>query len=206
MSGYYSRQTYDACVTNEDTKISAGPGRWSLNTIQEHGQACFAKNGPRDTRPMASAYIDINYAKGIDIESSLKGIDIPLSRCVDERTLIERDQKLNKLRSEIEKNGKGAECKPSQEHMQASRLAPFNGITEMAFNRYEFPIIDPREKVYNGSNMPYATDTEGSNRSGRSSRIDYRVEVDPYLKALRQEARKTKGVVAHNSWQTLGSI
>jgi len=201
MSSYYARIKYDGCTTCEDVNISTGPSKWVHNTDQEHDKACFSQNGPRGTRTMASSYNDVNYPQGVDIESSLRGLDIPLSRCIDKRTLIERDIKLNKLYTDAEKRNRGHDCNPNATDLQYTRLNPYTNITETAFNRYEFPIIDPVNWVFDGHNSgPFITNTKDPNRSGRSTRHDYKVKIDPYLKALRLEAKKSGPIVAQNSW------
>ena len=97
MSGHNSRMLYDACNTCENAKISTASSKWVHNTSNEHNGACFSRNGPREGRVMASSSQNVNYRSAVDIESSLKGLDIPSSRCMTGQNLIDKDKRLNKL-------------------------------------------------------------------------------------------------------------
>lgn len=203
MSSHSSRILYDKCATIEDTKRITGVGQWIHNTPQEHKSACFSNNGPRDGRKMASANLDVNYRDAIDIENSLFGLDMPNTRCIDQRTLIERDNKLNKIYNDAKKRVRGQKCTPNVLELKNTRLDLYAETTEKPFDRYDYPIIDPRNWVFNGHGNKFISNTEGKDRSGRSTRHDYKVQVEPYLKVLRDQANNGNVLEAYNSRYTV---
>lgn len=185
MSGYFSRSLYDDCNNKESFNISTKPGQWVLQTQQEHQEGCFSKHGPRNTRGMATSQIGNRYIDTIDIENSLRGSDIPLSRCMNANTLQERDIKLNNLYNALPKKEIN-ECSSNLDYMY-TRLEPQNNIIEQSFNRYDYPIINPSEFVFNGFEQ-YGTDR--NNRHGVSTRFDVKAKLEESNKKLRQQSRK----------------
>jgi hypothetical protein len=194
MSGYFSRGRYDNCYTIDYLESSIKPGNLILDTIQEPNTACFSKNGPRNTRNLNSSEIDINYNNAIDIESSLKGLDLPVSRCINNNSLIERDTKLLNIYNNIPKK-KINQCSNYLEY-DYTRLNSQNNLNEIAYNRYEYPIIDPVEYVFSGFKD---NDTFGNNRSGIPSRIYVKNNLEITNKKMRINARKYDKVIAFNS-------
>ena len=184
MSGIFSRSLYDECNNRETLDISVAPGVWVHNTIQQNPEACFPKNGPRNTRLMNSSELNARYENVIDIENSLYGIDIPLSRCMNQRTLIDRDIKLNNL---YQSNKKFQEPKMCNDFLddKYTRLDEPGHITEKPFPINQYPIIEPKNWVY------YGTDEEstyGNKRDGLQTRYDTKMSLEDLNKKMRKEA------------------
>ena len=194
MSGYFSRSLYDECNNKESIGISTKPGQWVFDTLQEHQEGCFSKNGPRNTRGMATSQVGIRYTDTIDIENSLRGSDIPLSRCMGLNTLQERDEKLNKLYTAIPKQEIIA-CSNNMDYLY-TRLEPRLNVVEQSFNRYGFPIIDPLEFVYNGFEQ-YGMDK--NNREGVSTRFNAKSKLEESNKKLREQSRRFSDIKPANS-------
>lgn len=192
MSGYFSRPMYDNCYTEESLNSSIKPGLLVLNTIQEPENNCFS-NGPRNNRKLNSSELDVNYTNAIDIESSLKGLDVPLSRCFDKNTLFDKEKRLKQVYDNLPKK-QVKQCNTFLDD-NYTRLNPQNNINELSYNRYDFPIIDPREYVFNG----FAdNNTIGNNRHGMSSRIELKNQLDIKNKEMRKMANNFTKVVAFN--------
>jgi len=194
MSGYFSRSLYDECNNKESIGISTKPGQWVFDTLQEHQEGCFSKNGPRNTRGMATSQVGIRYTDTIDIENSLRGSDIPLSRCMGLNTLQERDEKLNKLYTAIPKK-EIISCSNNMDY-NYTRLEPRLNLVEQSFNRYGYPIIDPLEFVYNGFEQ-YGMDK--NNREGVSTRFNSKAKLEEANKKLREQSRKFTDIKPANS-------
>ena len=193
MSGYFSRPMYDNCYTEESLNSSIKPGLLVFNTIQEPEANCFSKNGPRNTRKLNSSELDINYKNAIDIESSLKGLDVPLSRCFDNNTLLEKDKRLKQVYDSLDKK-KVSTCNDFLDNTH-TRLNTQINVNELPYNRYDFPIIDPREFVFYGFDD---NNTIGNDRQGMSSRIQVKNLLDKKNKEMREMANKFSKVVAFN--------
>lgn len=213
MTGYYSRSLYDKCNNEESLTISAGPGNWTLSTAQQNDQLCFSGNGPRNTRTGNSSVLPIEYPNAIDIESALKGLDIPLSRCMSSNTLQERDASMNKMYNDAKKRIAGQNCndkvvafpllKTSANNfldMNHTRLEEPSRIAEKSFNRYGFPIIDPNEWIFHGfTGQQFNSTTEGNVRDGRSTRYDDKAELEKKNKEMRMNAGKFQKLSAINA-------
>ena len=100
MSGIFSRPKYDFCNNKETVEISTKPGNLVLTTDQTLDNACYSLNGPRNTRTLNSTNLSVNYSNAIDIESNLFGLNYPLSRCIENNTLIDKDVKINTVYNE----------------------------------------------------------------------------------------------------------
>lgn len=196
MSGIYTRPLYDECNNSEQVAISIGPGEWIQQTIQDNPNMCYHNEGVRNTRFMNSSQINIKYKNAIDIESSLKGLDIPISRCMQPNTLTERDVKLNAIYNNIDK-----QTTPTCSNFLTNsytRLEPPAHISEQPYNRYEYPIIDPSQWVYYGF-QDY--NTTSNTRDGRSSRYDIKNKLNPENKLLRTQSNKLGNIQSFNSRQ-----
>jgi hypothetical protein len=195
MSGIFSRSLYDECNNRETVNISAGPGIWTNNTIQKSPDACFSNNGPRNTRLMNSSELNISYDNAIDVENSLYGLDIPLSRCMTQRTLVERDQKLNNLYTNLSSKKEPAFCNNFLD-LNYTRLEEPLHVSELPYDTLGFPIIDPRESVFYGSST-FATN--GNLREGLQTRYDTKMKLEEVNANLRKDARKYTNLSAINS-------
>jgi hypothetical protein len=199
MSGLFTKSLYDECNNRESLNISTGPGKWSLNTSQQSDAMCFSQNGPRNTRTGNSSVLPIEYPNAVDIESALKGLDVPLSRCMSANSLQERDATMNKMYNEAKKRNAGQNCNNFLD-MGYTRLEEPARITEKSFNRYGFPIINPNEWTFNGFNaQQFNSSTEGNVRDGRSTRYDTKAELEKQNREMRTNAGKFQKLAAINS-------
>lgn len=195
MSGIFSRSRYDECNNKETVNISAGPGVWTNNTIQKSPDACFSMNGPRNSRLMNSSELNVQYNNAIDVESSLYGLDIPLSRCMTQRTLVERDQKLNNLYNNM-KDKKEPEICSNFLDLNYTRFDEPLHASELPYPAFGYPIIDPREWVYYGhAKFP----TNGNVREGSQTRYDTKMKLEKVNEEARIRARKFDSISAMNA-------
>lgn len=194
MSGIFTRSLYDECNNKETLNISTGPGVWTNNTVQTSQNACFSNNGPRNTRQMNSSELNVQYNNAIDIENSLYGLDIPLSRCMTQRTLIERDQKLNNTYNNMINKKEPAFC-DNYLDLNYTRLEEPLHVSELPYPTFQYPIIDPKEWVYYGaSDYP----TVGNLREGLQTRYDTKMKLEKTNAAIRVEARKFDSITGSN--------
>ena len=199
MAGYYTRSLYDECNNHESLNISRGPGMWVANTPQQSNTLCFSSNGPRNTRTGNSSILPIEFPNTVDIESALYGLDVSHSRCMSSQSLVERDAVINKLYNEATKRSAGEECSNLLD-LQHTRLEGPGHTTEKSFNRYEYPIIDPREWTFYGfQKNEFSTSTDGSMRDGRSTRYDVKEDLQKKNAELRRSADKFVHLAAINS-------
>ena len=194
MSGYFSRSLYDNCNIQSNTDITTGPGTWVLNTSIDHQNACFPDNGPRNTRGYTSSEIGVKYTDAIDIENSLKGLDVPLSKCYSNNTLVDKDERLNKLYNNIPKK-EFIDCPSENNSDKSTRLDLRDKVIEKPFNRYEYPIIDHKEFIYFGFNQ---YNMGNNNRNGISTRYDVKTKLIEHNKKLKKKAEECV-IFPHNS-------
>jgi len=192
MSGIFARSRYDECNNFEQLNISTGAHRWVHNTIQTHPNACISANGPRNSRQMNSSELNVKFTDAIDIESSLKGMDIPLSRCMNSQTLIERDASLNKLYTNVNNKVEPKQCSKIMD-FNYTRLNIQDKVVEKPYNNWQFPIIDPRENVFYGFTQ---YNTDANNRDGSSTRYETKMNLEKLNVQLKNSA---------NAFTTIGS-
>ena len=150
MSGIYARKIYDDCYNIEFSNQQVNPCKYQIYTpFAESNEKCNALNGPRANKTRGTGELgntDILYRT--DIESQLQNLDVPDSRCITLRTMREKNERLAKLAKS--KTIKHSNCGTEQD-LQYSRLdIPVNNYRSIYINRFEFPIIDPKEFVYYG--------------------------------------------------------
>ena len=187
MSSYFGRSRYDNYCTYEDAAISVKPGEIILNTVQEPDFKCNSENGPRNTRIMNSTELDFNYPSAIDLENTLIGLDIPTSRNVNKYDIYNRENKIATFFNTTKKRNI-EECNNFLD-FNYTRLNNYSNINELPYNRFEYPIINPIEYVYNGFNNG---NTIGNNRQGMSTRIEVKNKLDSTNKSDRIKARSSQ--------------
>lgn len=115
-------------------------------------------------------YINNNNGFRTEIESQLYNLDIPDSRCITMNTLEEKNQRINDHIKKLNVDVKYNECnlkhdetysllndnqeqKLDNNNYNYTRLNhPVNNLRSVFINRFNFPIIDPQEFIYNGYN------------------------------------------------------
>lgn len=166
MSGHYSRKRYDDCYYGETVKQSVRPLSHQLDLTQaENDDKCFHVRGPAPSRHGELPTKDRVFRT--QVETYLRNIDMPDSRCMPNYMLAEKDRR---LRAFVSKDRLPFnQCKTEQLDYQASRLdLPVHVYRSATINRYEFPIIPPQDTVYFG-----ITDTTQVNndRHGINTRL-----------------------------------
>lgn len=181
MSGHFSRLSYDKCFLDQETNQSTKPGDYKLYYGQTNNDnSCTTTLGPRNNRNGISS--EINQSKTLaartDLESSLSLRDQKASRCMNGRTLEEKNKKL------IGELSSFTACN--------SFLNPINSRLDTPMDEYkglstinlqvQFPIIDPVESVFYGHNKTNLVNQEENSRGGKMTRLEAK---DEYSKKLR---------------------
>jgi len=86
----FTRSKYDSCETNKETVESRGPGNYMMNTpvlcgscLQTNPSIIAQKGGVSVNSGVKQRF----YAGPVDVESELKNINKPLSKCPDRKYL-----------------------------------------------------------------------------------------------------------------------
>jgi len=169
MSGISSRKMYDSCYQSNLIDQETRPGSYKVDLNQINQPDCIGLNGVNNYRGFWNAPNEVENIEILsDIESHLKMLDLPDNKCIDGRTLIDRNYKISKIAEKI-KNKTGY-CNKSLEPSFTRLNNVVNDTKSMTQTRFDFPIIDPKEFVYDGINMGYGKQQIGSNRFGINSR------------------------------------
>jgi hypothetical protein len=158
MSGHYSRKIYDNCYSLEFIDQQVNPCKYrTYEPYAENNEKCHALNGPRANKQRATGELgDPTIGFRTEIESQLYNLDVPDSRCITLQTMREKNERLaNVAKSQ---KVKYSDCNSKQDFTYTRLNLPVNDLRSVYINRYEYPIIDPKEFVYYG-----ATNTEQVN-------------------------------------------
>ena len=157
MAGIYSRKIYDDCYNTEFIDQQVNPCKYrTLNDYAENSNSCHAYNGPRTNKVRATGELGdiINNKYRVELESQLFNLDIPNSKCISMNTLEEKNKRLNNYSKDL--NIKFSNCEEINNlgnNNNYTRLNnPVNSLRSVFINRYDFPIIEPKEFVYYGYN------------------------------------------------------
>ena len=179
MSGVFSRKIYDDCYQNNRLNQGTAPGSYKVNNDQKQNQPCIVANGMNNSKGIWYGPNEIaNVTALSDIESHLKNLDLPDSRCLEGRTLIEK----NAHAKELSNNIKGTSTCSKFLDIGHTRLEnPVSDVKMMTQTRFDFPIQDPREWIYYGFN---GSEQVNSNRFGINTRLEAKnmVTTDYYNK------------------------
>ncbi len=168
MSGQYTRKIYDDCYTLEFINQQVNPCKYSTYEPYANNEVkCHALNGPRANRVRSTGELGaphIGYRT--DIESQLHNLDVPDSRCITLQTMREKNERLAKL---VKTNKvKYSECSKKNDTIYSRLDMPVSDLRSVYINRYDFPIIDPREFTYYG--IP-KTEQMGNERFGINTQL-----------------------------------
>ena len=161
MSGYYSKKKYDCCDQQNIVNIETGPGTYKTLPIQIKHEQCNLYNTAPNISNIWQANTTSNLNYIVDIESHLKNLDIPDAKCLDKRTILDKDKHAHELLNKI--NVDTNECNRVLEPNYTRLEIPTFIYKEKPQTRVEFPIIDPRFYVYEGLPDQYGNDRFGVN-------------------------------------------
>lgn len=185
MSGIFSRRNYDNCLQNEIVDRTTKPGTITLEpSVSRSDKTCFSKNSPHSNRVRNTSNLNIRSIGDIvTMENYLLNLDIPDSKCMDVNTLVEKDKRL-KAEADKHKNIYNVPDCGDDISTRYSRLNNnVNEIKDKPYNRYEFPLLDPKEFVYYGIEK---TPQIGNNRAGISTRIDIKDVIQKEVELLKR--------------------
>lgn len=151
MAGIYSRKIYDNCYNVEFINQQVNPCKYQTYVpFAENNEKCNALNGPRANKTRATGELGINndILYRTDIESLLQNLDVPDSRCITLKTMREKNERLAKIANS--KQISHTDCKKDQDTIYSRLDIPVNNYRSVYINRFEYPIIDPKEFVYYG--------------------------------------------------------
>lgn len=180
MSGHFSRLSYDKCFLDQETNQSTKPGDYKLYYGQTNNDnSCSTTIGPRNNRNGISSEIKQSetLAARTDLESSLSLRDQKASKCMDGRTLEEKNKKLTG-------DLKGLSVCSNFLNPINSRLdtpmEEYKGLSTLKL-QVDFPIVDPVERVFYGHNKTSLLNQEENSRAGKMTRLEAK---DEYSKKL----------------------
>jgi len=167
MSGIFSRKIYDDCYQSNRLNQGTAPGLYKVNSNQVQNSSCVASNGMSNSRGMWYGPNESAYVTSLsDIESHLKNLDLPDSRCLEGRTVSEKNAYANYLSKEIKPTN--AMCSRNLEPTNTRLETSVLDIKMSPQTRFDFPIRDPRSFVFFG--LP-GSEQVGSNRYGVNTRM-----------------------------------
>ncbi len=169
MSGIFSRKIYDDCYQSNRLNQGVAPGLYKVDSTQINNASCIAANGMNNLRSVWYGPNEVGNITALsDIESHLKNLDLPDSRCVEGRTVAEKNAYANNLSKSIKSNKTlcSRNLEPSNTRLESSVL----DVKMAQQTRFDFPIKDPRSFVFYGMSAP-GSEQVGSNRFGVNTRL-----------------------------------
>lgn len=191
MSGIQSRKLYDNCYQDIQVRQTTAPGNYRVNPTSNVNGSCNVQNG---IHGYGSTWYEPNAVQNIaslvDIESHLKNIDLPDSRCPNGRTLLEKNKYMQTLSRKTIPSSAG-NCNRTLEQIPTRLVQPVSDIRGATQSRFDFPIVDPRAFAYFG--MGPASDQNGSSRNGVNSRLATK-DMNPSEYAKKLDYYKKNGI------------
>lgn len=140
MSGYYGRKSYDKSEESKSRRLSTAYGDYSLtNFIPNQCYVPATVIGGRVKQQKTGQLIEL--------ESNLKRLDIHGGKYSNDRIYYNSKQKAKSLHESLQKPiGECSNLKQSYSRMNRSSVDVRTGYG----SRFDFPIVDPRESVFNG--------------------------------------------------------
>jgi hypothetical protein len=194
MSGIFARRNYDTCFQSEIIDQTTKPGTIALEpTVARSEKSCYSKNYPHSNRVRNSGDLNIvNYADAIHIENYLLNLDLPNSKCLSVEALTEKNKILEKEAIKLKNIYNVQDCDVDLVSTRYTRLTNnINEIKEKAFNRYEYPLLNPLDFVYYGID---STNQLGNSRSGISTRIDVKDKLTKKIETLKSDLDNSKKI------------
>ena len=168
MSGHNARKLYDQCYTTEFIDQQVNPCKY--RTYEPYGEntiKCQSLNGPRANKARSTGELgDTDRVFRTDIESQLFNLDVPDSKCITLKTVKEKNERLARIARTRTINYNS--CDNNQNYKYSRLEIPVNNFRSIYINRYDYPIIDPVNWVYNGIQN---TNQIGNERFGINSQL-----------------------------------
>jgi hypothetical protein len=180
MSGHFGRKIYDNCYTLEFIDQQVNPCKYRVSEqYAENDVKCQTLNGPRANKSRATGELgNTNIGFRTDIESQLYNLDVPDSRCITLNTMNEKNERLARVSKALKVNY--SDCKTNQDFEYSRLNIPVNNFRSVYINRFEYPIVDPREYVYYGAQN---TEQVNNQRFGVNTQLQAKDKVSkPNLK------------------------
>ena len=165
----FTRIQYDNCAYAEKINNSQKPMYYKLyNGQAEQCEPCVSSDGPRNNRVYNNSEIttskkenQLDRSNMTDVESLLSNRGYPNSRCMTNRTLTEKDTKLK----QIPTNSNPVECNNFLRPDDTRISNPNDNIRGIYIDRWETPIINPSEWVYEWEH------SKGNIQIGRNTKL-----------------------------------
>ena len=150
MSGIFARKKYDECYSIEYIHQQVNPAKYKINeSFAENDKKCNSLNGPRANKSRSTGELgNTNIGYRTHVESLLQNLDVPDSRCISLQTMQEKNERLGKIVTSEKINY--SNCSDEQDTIYSRLDIPVNNYRSIYINRFEYPIIDPKEFVYYG--------------------------------------------------------
>ena len=169
MSGIISRTKYDNDYNVEFVNQQTNEGNYRLdNNYCDNNNKCHSLFGPRQNKNNSNTEISsYNIIDRKEIENYLKNLDMPTSRSMNYRTLNDKNNKLSEFIKSKQLNIYN-ECNDLLNINDTRLDKDIRDFKSVNINRFEYPIIDPLNFVFNG--IP-KTEQIDNDRNGINSRL-----------------------------------
>jgi len=188
MSGIFARKIYDECYNIEFINQQVNPSKYrTYQPFGENTKKCNALNGPRANKARSTGELgntDIVYRT--NLESQLQNLDVPDSRCITLQTMQDKNDRLAKIAKS--KTVNYSICTSEQDTLYSRLDIPVNNYRSIYINRYDFPIIDPKEFVYYGYEK--SNEQIGNQRFGVNTQLAAKDKV--YKQNMNPNSKLTK--------------
>ena len=166
MSGVFSRKLYDECFAPEFVRQQVGPMEYALDGVYaERPDKCFAgksrkpsKHGELPAGPLPQLR---------EIESFLRNIDIPSTRCMPAHTLAAKDARIGQY---LAANPLSAPhmCAEGDDAMHSRLVLPVADFRSAAWPAQGYPLINWQSAVFYGFD---GSEQVGNSRFGTNTRL-----------------------------------
>ena len=188
MAGIFARKIYDECYNIEFINQQVNPAKYrTYGPFGENAKKCNALNGPRANKARSTGELgDTNIGYRTDIESQLQNLDVPDSRCITLQTVREKNERLAKIAKARTINY--SKCDKNQDTLYSRLDIPVNNYRSIYINRFDYPIIDPKEFVYYGYEK--SNDQINNQRFGVNTQLAARDKI--YKQNMNPNSKLTK--------------
>ncbi len=132
-----NRRRYDGCKTNDDLRVTSGPGRYQLDEPNKYCDACFAPE-PTIRQQKWGASMNSKYIK-TDVESDLFNINRPTTKTVCNQ--------YNPEKNDVNNSGKEVTKECSFPQTFTRLVDPPCTLRSSGWNRWEWLCDNPQELV-----------------------------------------------------------